>query len=83
MSIVKKLRERSELLDVTELAQLLKVTEATVQRWDRKRKIPSIRIGNVIRFDGNMLADSVELQAACTHPLIPAVSSSPTAGKPG
>jgi hypothetical protein len=33
MSILKKLRERTEPLNVAELAQLLNVTEATVQRW--------------------------------------------------
>jgi excisionase family DNA binding protein len=70
MSILKVLREKSEPLTVAELAALLRVAEDTVQRWSRQRQIPSIRIGNVIRFDGNMLADWVELQGACTHPII-------------
>jgi excisionase family DNA binding protein len=70
MSILKTLRERTEPLNVAELAKLLKVTEATVLRWGKKRLIPCIRIGDVIRFDGNMLADWVELQSACTHPII-------------
>jgi excisionase family DNA binding protein len=69
MSILKKLRERAEPLNVSELAQLLAVTEATFQRWARKRQIPTIRIGDVIRFDPAMLADWIELQAACTGPL--------------
>jgi len=70
MSILKQLRERTEPLNVAELATLLKVTEDTVQRWARKRQIPCIRIGDTIRFDGAMLADWVELQGACTHPII-------------
>ena len=69
MSILKKLRERTDPLNVSELAQLLAVTEATVQRWARRRQIPTIRIGDVIRFDPAMLADWIELQAACTRPL--------------
>jgi len=63
MSILKILRERTEPLNVAELALLLRVTEDTVQRWVRKRQIPCIRIGDTIRFDGAMLADWVETQA--------------------
>jgi excisionase family DNA binding protein len=67
MSILKTLRRRAEPLNVVELAKLLDVTEATVQRWVRRRQIPSIRIGDVIRFDPNMLADWIELQATTTR----------------
>jgi excisionase family DNA binding protein len=70
VSIIKALRERPEPLTVAELAGLLRVAEDTVQRWARQRQIPSIRIGNVVRFDGMMLADWVELQGACTHPIV-------------
>ena len=70
MSILNVLREKTELLNVAELATLLRVAEDTIQGWARRRQIPSIRIGKVIRFDGNMLADWVELQGACTHPII-------------
>ncbi len=66
MSIIKTLRERTEPLTVAELAKLLNVTEATVQRWARKRQVPCIRIGDVIRFDPGMLADWIELKAATT-----------------
>jgi excisionase family DNA binding protein len=67
MSILKTLRERTDPFNVTELAKLLDVTEATVQRWVRRRQIPSIRIGDVIRFDPAMLADWIELQSATTR----------------
>ena len=66
MSILKKLRERTEVVNVAELARLLNVTEATVQKWARQKQIPCIRIGDTIRFDGAMLADWIELQATCT-----------------
>lgn len=67
MSILRVLRKRTETLNVAELAALLRVAEETVQRWARRRQIPSIRIGNVIRFDGTMLADLVEAQGAATR----------------
>jgi excisionase family DNA binding protein len=70
MAILKVLRERTELLTVAELAALLRVAEDTVQGWARRQQIPSIRVGKVIRFDGHMLADWVELQGAATHPVI-------------
>jgi excisionase family DNA binding protein len=70
MSILQVLRGRTELLNVAELAALLRVTEDTVQGWARRLQIPCIRVGKVIRFDGNMLADWVELQGAATHPII-------------
>ena len=70
MSIIQALRERSELLNVAELAALLRVAEDTIQGWARRQQIPSIKIGKIIRFDGNMLADWVELQGIATHPII-------------
>ena len=70
MSILKVLREKTEPLTVAELAELLKVTEATVQRWVRNRQIPFIRIGDVIRFDGAVLGDWIELQGACNQPIV-------------
>ena len=70
MSIIQVLRGRAELLNVAELAALLRVAEDTVQGWARRQQIPSIKIGKVIRFDGTTLADWVELQGAATHPII-------------
>ena len=70
MSILKKLRERIEPLNVAELATLLNVAEGTVLRWVRTKQIPAIRIGNVIRFDAALLADRIELQGVFTHPII-------------
>jgi excisionase family DNA binding protein len=70
MSIIKGLRQRTEPMNVAELAKLLSVTEGTVLRWVRTRQVPAIRIGDVIRIDGAMLADRIELQGGCTHPII-------------
>ena len=49
MSILKMLRESTEPLTVAEVAGLMAVTAATVQRWVRNRQIPFIRIGGVLR----------------------------------
>ena len=68
MSILKKLRKRPEPLNVAELAKLLNVTQTTVLRWVRRRQIPCIRVGDTIRFDGAMLGDWIERQAACPQP---------------
>ena len=65
MSIVKLLREKTEPMNVAELAQLLKVAAGTVQKWAREKQFPCIRIGDTIRIDPGMLADWFELQAAC------------------
>lgn len=67
MSIIKKLRERTEPFNVSDVANLLSVTEATVQRWARQAQIPCIRIGDTIRFDPIVLADFIDLQAAFTR----------------
>ncbi len=67
MSILKNLRGRTAPLNVKDLAELLDVTEATIQRWVRKRKLPAIRVEDVIRFDPAMLADWIELQAASSQ----------------
>ena len=67
MSIIKKLREQTEPFTVSDVANLLSVTASTIQRWARQGQIPSIRIGDTIRFDPSMLADFIDLQAACTR----------------
>jgi excisionase family DNA binding protein len=64
MSILKNLHERTEPLNVAELAQLLNVTEGTIRRWARQGQIPCIRIGDTIRFDPTMLASFIDLQSA-------------------
>jgi len=60
MSILRKLRECTEPLTVKRVADLLDVSEATIQRWVRNREIPAIRIADTIRFDPGTLADWLE-----------------------
>lgn len=67
MSILKNLRGRTVPLNVKDLAELLDVTEGTIHRWVRRRQVPAIRVGDVIRFDPGMLADWIELQAASSQ----------------
>jgi excisionase family DNA binding protein len=67
MSILKNLRGRTGPLNVKDLAELLDVTEATIQRWVRRHQVPAIRVGDIIRFDPCMLADWIELQAAASQ----------------
>jgi excisionase family DNA binding protein len=67
MSILKNLRGRTAPLNVKDFAELLDVTEGTIQRWVRRHQVPAIRVGDVIRFDPGMLADWVELQAAASQ----------------
>ena len=70
MSIVKALKQRAEMLTVAELAKLLQVTTDTVQRWGRLRLIPTIRVGDTVRFDPGMLADWLEVRASTPNPII-------------
>jgi excisionase family DNA binding protein len=67
MSILKNLRGRTAPLNVKDFAELLDVTEGTIQRWVRRNQVPAIRVGDVIRFDPGMLADWIELQAAASQ----------------
>jgi excisionase family DNA binding protein len=67
MSILKNLRGRTAPLNVKDFAELLDITEGTVLRWVRRRQVPAIRVGDVIRFDAGMLADWIELQAASSQ----------------
>lgn len=60
MSILKKLSECTEPLNVKEVADLLGVAESTVQRWVRNRELPAIRVADTIRFDGTTLAEWLE-----------------------
>ena len=48
--------ELSDLITAKELAAALRVTEHTVYRWARARRIPSLQLGRVLRF---RLADAL------------------------
>jgi excisionase family DNA binding protein len=60
MSIVEALRARTEPLNVKQVADLLHVSPATIQRWVRGGELPAIRISGTIRLDPSTLADRLE-----------------------
>ena len=39
------------LLDIHQLAKALAVSRTTVENWTRSRRIPSLKIGRVLRYD--------------------------------
>jgi excisionase family DNA binding protein len=41
----------SLLLDIHQLAKALAVGRTTVENWTRSRRIPSLKIGRVLRYD--------------------------------
>lgn len=53
--------------DVSQVAELLDVSPATVQRWCRERRLPHVRIGHTIRFSPAQLA-SIESTFAAAGP---------------
>ena len=60
MSMIEQLKARTEPLNVKEVADLLNVSAATIQRWVRDGEIPAIRISDTIRFDPGVLAERLE-----------------------
>ena len=41
----------AEIIDTTELCKRLALSEPTVIKWRRKKKIPSFKIGSCIRYN--------------------------------
>ena len=39
------------LLDIHQLAKALAVGRTTVENWTRSRRIPSLKVGRVLRYD--------------------------------
>ncbi len=42
--------DEGDLLSVEEMTRILKVSETTVQRWCRARKLPAAKIGKAYRI---------------------------------
>jgi excisionase family DNA binding protein len=51
---------RSEIINRDELCKRLAITEPTVIRWEKKGKIPSLRIGSNVRYDWQAVIKSLE-----------------------
>jgi excisionase family DNA binding protein len=60
MSLIEELRARTAPLTVKQVADLLDVSPATIQRWVRHGELPAIRISDTIRLDPSTLADRLE-----------------------
>jgi excisionase family DNA binding protein len=52
-----------EIIDTTEVCKRFNITEPTLRTWRRKKKIPSITIGNVIRFNWPEVVKSLETKS--------------------
>jgi excisionase family DNA binding protein len=50
----------AEIIDRRELRKRLNVTEPTIIRWERKGKIPSIRIGSNVRYNWQSVIRALE-----------------------
>ena len=50
-SLASRVRSMHGALDADELAKLLGVAKVTILRWAKRGKIPSFRIGTMVRFD--------------------------------
>jgi excisionase family DNA binding protein len=61
-TIVEKLRGRSKVMKVVEVADLLNLDEGTVLRYANEEKIPAFKVGSRWRFDPETLALWIEEQ---------------------
>ena len=51
---------KEEIIDRKELAKRLNITEPTIIRWEKKKKIPAIRIGSSVRYNWKGVIKSLE-----------------------
>ena len=62
----------TELLSAEQVAALLKVPEQTLANWrSRKTGPPFVKLGSLVRYRSEMLADWVELQTRLTSDVTP------------
>jgi len=57
-------------LSVRELAPLLEVSEKTIYRWIRDRKIPAFRVGDLYRFDRAEIVEWAQTRRITVSPAI-------------
>ena len=51
---------QEEIIDRKELRRRLNITEPTVMRWEKRKKIPVIRIGSSVRYNWSAVVKSLE-----------------------
>ncbi len=50
----------AEIINRSELCKRLDITEPTAIRWDKKGKLPSIRIGSNVRYNWPTVVEALE-----------------------
>jgi len=53
----------TKLLTVHDVASKLQVCEETIRRWVREDRLPSIRVGRLIRFDPKAIEEWIEVRS--------------------
>jgi excisionase family DNA binding protein len=48
------------LFDIHQLAKALNVGRTTIENWTRSRRIPSMKLGRVLRYDLNRVMAALE-----------------------
>ena len=62
------MEEREEFLTARQLAQVLQVSESTVRRLARKRRIPSVRLTpRIVRFHLDAVREALEVPRSRIH----------------
>lgn len=51
--------QQTEIIDRDELCKRLAITEPTAIRWEKKGKIPTLRIGSCVRYNWQMVIQSL------------------------
>jgi predicted site-specific integrase-resolvase len=64
MNIATELRKRNSLLTAQETANIMGTCIATVRRYSASGKLPSVRIGNRLRYDPNVVAEFLESRSS-------------------
>jgi len=52
-----------EIIDRAELCKRLGITEPTVIRWEKRKRIPSFRIGSAVRYNWISVVKTLEDQS--------------------
>jgi excisionase family DNA binding protein len=60
LGTAKELRQRTTLLDASEVASILNVAKDTVYQWVKRYALPCVRFGDCMRFDPQQLAEWLE-----------------------
>ena len=57
----------NQILTVQDLKEFLNISEATIYKWKRERRLPYIKIGRTLRFDKNSIIQWIEQYETVTE----------------